>query len=464
MVESAIVQQRAQQPVFAFHHALIQDAAYSSLLRTRRLELHGAVAEALERQDPSYAQAEPELVARHYALAGRPLQAAKWWAQAAQRALGRSANIEALRHSERGSELLSTVPASGERARSELMLAMLGGAAHRAVHGFASIDAERCFVRALELSEQLGDLATQVDVRRGLFSWHYARGELALARAQGQRVVEIGDSSGDRAACMLGQWMLGAMSMWQGDFASARRELELAVSLYHPEEHRLKTLATQIDPGVNALAHLSWVCWIGGDSDGAVEVSGRALHAARSLAQPYALTMALFFACAVRACRGEHDRAEPLIQELFALADKHRLGFLRACAWVLRGQASIAANHYQDGLVEIERALSDFDALRAGLGQPWALAIAATGCLHLGRRDEGLQRIAAAFAAIERHGERHWEAEVLRVKGELLWPGAEARGCLQCAAEVAAQQSAGALRARALDSLANLERGTEEPP
>ena len=123
------------------------------------------------------------------------------------------------------------------------------------------------------MSEELGDLATQVDVRRGLFSWHYARGELGLARAQGQRVADIGDSSGDRAARMLGQWMLGAMSMWQGEFAAARRELELAVSLYHPEEHRLKTLAAQIDPGVNAMAHLGWVCWIGGDSDGAVDVS-----------------------------------------------------------------------------------------------------------------------------------------------------------------------------------------------
>jgi hypothetical protein len=93
-------------------------------------------------------------------------------------------------------------------------------ASHRSMPSAASL-------RALELSEQLGDIATQVDVRRGLFSWHYARGELGLARAQGQR-VDIGDGSGDRAARMLGQWMLGAMSMWQGEFAAARRELELA--------------------------------------------------------------------------------------------------------------------------------------------------------------------------------------------------------------------------------------------
>ena len=458
MVETAIVQQRPEQRVFAFRHALIQDAAYGSLLRTRRLELHGAIADAFERLDPPRAQSEPELLAQHYALAGRPLQAARWWAQASLRALGRSANIEALRHSERGSELLPTVGEGAERDRSELMLAMLGGAAHRAVDGFASVDAERCFARALELSEKLGDLMIQVDVRRGLFSWHYARGELALARAQGQRVAEIGDNSGDRAARMLGQWMLGAMSMWQGDFAEARRELELAVSLYHPEEHRLKALAAQIDPGVNAMAHLSWVCWIDGDIDGAVDMAKRAIDLARSLAQPYALSLALFFACAVRACRGEHDRAEPILKELFAVTDEHRLSFLRACAWVLRGQASIADGRYEDGVMEVERALSEFDALHAGLGQPWALAIAAWGCARLGRREEGLQKIAAAFAAIERHGERHWEAEVWRVKGELLWPSTEARACLQRAADVAARQSAGALRARAVASLASLDR------
>jgi len=464
MVSSSIVQQRPEQRVFVFRHALIQDAAYGSLLRTRRLELHGAIADAFERLDPSRAHTEPELLAQHYALAGRPLQAARWWAQAALRALGRSANIEALRHSERGNELLPTVAESVERARSELMLAMLGGAAHRAVDGFASVDAERCFARALELSEKLGDAVTEIDVRRGLFSWHYARGELALARAQGQRVAEIGDRNGDRAARMLGQWMLGAMSMWQADFAAARRELELAVSLYHPEEHRLKTLAAQIDPGVNAMAHLSWVCWIGGDIDVAVDIAARAVETARSLAQPYALALALFFACAVRACRGEHDQAEPLLRELFAVTDEHRLSFLCACAWVLRGQASIADGRYEDGLTEVERALSEFDVLRAGLGQPWALAIAAWGCARLGRRDEGLQKIAAAFAAIERHGERHWEAEVWRAKGELLWPGAEASRCLQRAAEVAARQSAGALRARALASMASLENEQKEAP
>ena len=109
------------------------------------------------------------------------------------------------------------------------------------------------------------------------------------------------------------------------------------------------------------MAHLSWVCWIDGDIDGAVDVAARAVDAARSLAQPYALTLALFFACAVRACRGERDQAEPLLQEFFAVTGEHRLSFLRACGWVLRGQASIAADRYEEGLVQVERALNELD-------------------------------------------------------------------------------------------------------
>lgn len=459
LCEGGLVQAQPRTPraQFAFRHALIQDAGYNSLLRTRRLELHGKIADAIERLDPDRATSEPELLARHHALAGRPLQAARCSARAALRSLSRSAHIEALRHAERGAELLRELPESVERGRVELSLAVLEGAAHRAVGGFASAEAERCFVRALALSEQLGDFATLIDVRRGLFSCYYARGELALARGQGQHVADLGRNRNDPVAQMLGQWMLGAMSMWQGRYAEARRELEIAVSLYRPEHHRERALAAQIDPGANALGHLSWATWIGGDTDGAVELASRAIQDARALEQPYALTMALFFACAVRACRGEHEIAEPLRRELFAVCGEHSFNYLGACAWVLRGQASIAAGRCEDGLREIDRALHAFGAQHAVLGQPWMLSIAAEGHARLGNRLAGLEAIDRALAAIERHGERHWEAEVWRIRGELLFPAAAARDCFQRAAEIALHQSAGALHSRALASQARLE-------
>jgi class 3 adenylate cyclase/tetratricopeptide (TPR) repeat protein len=443
-------------PLLSFRHALLHDAAYASLLLSRRRELHGTIAEALERLEPERLRSEPELLSHHHAQAGHALQAARYSGAAALRALERSANLEALRHATHGIELLGGVAEGAERERAELSLTMLAGAAHRAVHGFASHEAEQCFARALALSEQLGDVPSAIDVRRGLFSCHYARGELALARAQGRHVADVGEQRGDRAAHMLGQWMLGVMSMWQGNFRGACDELALALELYVPDEHRSKTLAAQIDPGVNAMSHLAWVHWILGDADAAMQTAERAMQAARDLGQPFALAMALFFGCVVRGCRGEFEAAEPLLSELTAVTGEHRLSFLGTCAHVLRGQALIDDGACEEGLRELDVALHEFDAQEAGLGRPWALAIAASGWQRLGMREQGLRAIDAAFAAVERHGERHWEAELWRVKGELLAPSPQARDCLQRAIEVARHQSARSLEQRASETLARL--------
>src|SRR5262249_47283875 len=158
------------------------------------------------------------------------------------------------------------------------------GAACRAVKGFASPDVEHTFTRALELSERLDDVARLIDVRRGLFSCHYARGELATAREHGEHVALLGQRLNDKASQMLGYWMLGCMASWQGHFPTARTVLESAIALYDPQEQKSKTLALQIDPGVNAMGHLTWVLWGLGYPDRAIEISDRAVAAARELA------------------------------------------------------------------------------------------------------------------------------------------------------------------------------------
>ncbi|MBL0424106.1 AAA family ATPase [Ramlibacter alkalitolerans] len=459
LVASAVVQRAPAH--FVFRHALLQDAAYASLLRTRRQELHARVAEAIVAVEPERASREPEVLARHYALGGRPLLAARHASSAAMRALERSANVEALRQAQAGAEQLASVDAGPERDRVERDLLLLRGAAHRALSGFASTDAERCFTRALQLCEGLQDLATAIEVRRGLFSTHYARGELALARAHGRYVAEAGEQRAERATRMLGQWMLGCISTWQGNFVDARRELERALSLYVPQEHRARALAAQIDPGVNANAHLSWVLWILGEPERALQASDRAVTSARELQQPFALAMALFFACVTRTGRDEYEAAAPLLAELFAVTAEHRLNFLGSCARVLRGEMLIAGDEGEAGLEQVELALREFEAQQAGLGRPWTMAIAAWACQRLGRRGQGLQFIEAALQAIERHGERHWEAEVWRLQGELLWPQAPARACLGRALEIARRQSALSLERRVLASIALREQGSD---
>jgi class 3 adenylate cyclase len=443
-----------------FKHALVQDAAYASLLRSKRQELHARVAETLEASYPERVRVEPEVVAHHYTQAGRAMPAARYWAAAAQRAFDRSANLEALGHASRGLEVLAGVAEGRDRDRLELALEILRGAAYRAVKGFASSDAERSFADARALAARLDDVPRLIDARRGLFSCYYARGALALAGDEGRQVAALGERMNDRASRMLGRWMLGCVAFWQGEFPTAHRELEDAFALYDPREQRANTLALQIDPGVNALFHLGWALWILGYPDRAVRTSEQAVATARALSQPFALSMALFFACATRACCGERAAVRPLLDELQALVGAHGLGYMASVARVLEAQELIADGEYAAGLAQIGRAFAEFQAQEAGVGLPWAMSIAAAAYARLGKGEEGLGTVVKALAATDRNGERQWAAELWRLKGELLMLSpaheAEAEACFARAAELARRQSARSLELRATLSLARL--------
>ena len=217
-----------------------------------------------------------------------------------------------------------------------------------------------------------------------------------------------------------GHWMLGnAVTFWQGEFATARRELEEAYALYDPSEQRANTLALQIDPGVNALCHLSWVLWLLGFPDQAVQTSDEALATARELAQPFTVAMALFFACTTRASCGQHDVMRPLLDELTTVSATNKLRYLGSCAHVLKGQSLIAHDHFAAGLEQIDRAFAEFAAQEAGVGLPWAMSFAVDAYTRMGRTDEALATLTKALAAVERSGERHWQAELLRLQGDL---------------------------------------------
>lgn len=458
MTAAAIAFDRGEPPgtTFVFKHALVQDAAYASLLRSKRQALHEKIAQTFEKSHPERVKAEPELIAHHYTEAGRPLVAARYWAAAARRAVDSSASVEALGHASSGLALLADAPASPERDAIELPLQVLRGAACRAVRGFASSDAERSFLRARDLCESLGEARAMIDVRRGLFSCYYARGALALARDQAELVALAGEAMSDAASKMLGHWMLGCVTFWQGEFATAQRELEQAYALYEPGEQRAKTLALQIDPAVNALCHLSWAHWILGYPDRALATSHDALAIARQLEQPFAVAMALFFACTTRACCGHHQAVRPLLDELKVVTSTYKLRYLESCARVLEAQALIAAGRYAAAVAEIGVAAGEFAAQEAGVGMPWALSIAVDAHARLGARDKAAGMLAMAFDAVRRNGEHHWEAELLRMQGELSLDDAQAQASFERAISLARMQSARSLELRAALSLARL--------
>jgi class 3 adenylate cyclase/tetratricopeptide (TPR) repeat protein len=446
---------------FAFRHALLQDAAYASLLRTRRQELHGRIAETLESAYPERVRVEPELVAHHYARAGRFLLASKYQAAAGRRAIDRAANLEARAHADQGLSLLAQVAQNVERDKMELGLEILRGTACRAINGFASTEVEHSFGHALNLCKRLEDERARIDVLRGLFSCYYARGALVRAREQAAEVAALGERLSDSSSTMLGQWMLGCVAFWQGDYPTARRELERAYAQYDPAEQRAKTLALQIDPGVNALFHLSCTLWIMGYPDQALRTGDEAIRIARQLGQPFALAMALFFACRTRACTGHDEWVQRHIEELIALTSKYEFGYLRSCARVLEGQARLGENDAEACLDQIRRAFGEFRTLEAGVGLTWARSITAAAYVRLGKAAEGLAIVDEALAAADRNGEYHWDSELWRLKGDILLlpprrADADAAACFQRAMEIARRQEAKSLELRAALSLGRL--------
>jgi len=463
LTSSSIVLDSGERPgtTFMFRHALLQDAAYASLLRSERREWHTRIAATLDAAYPHRLGTEPEVIAHHYTQAGQYLPAAKFWAQAARQALDRSANVETVAHANQGAQLLADIAPSPERDELELRLELMRGTAYRATKGFASSEVERSFNRVRDLSERLGNQQARIDALRGLFSCFYARGALISAREQGEQVRSLGRELHDADARMLGHWMLGCVAFWQGEYPTARRELEEAFGLYTPQRRRDKMLALQIDPGVNALFHLSCALWVLGYPEQAVHAGDKAIQIARGLAQPFGLAMALFFACRTRACCGDADWVVRHLEELSDLTTQHGLGYLRSCTRVLEAEVLVSQNEAGAALDKQERAFAEFKVQQAGVALPWAMSISASAYIRLGQRENGLAMISSAMELADRSGEHHWDAELWRLKGELLrlagtGSDAEAESCFRCARKVAQQQQARSLELRACVALAGL--------
>jgi len=465
LTRAELISRRGMPPqaYYVFKHALLQEAAYESLLKSRRQQLHTRIAQVLEERFPERAEVEPELLAHHYTEAGLPKLAVSYWQRAGQRALERFANREVVGHVTKGLELLASLPDTPEHARQEIELQTALGAACWAIKGFASPTVEQSFKRARELCERVDASMRLIDILRGLYAYYLVRGELRTAREQAEQLLTLAQRTRDASGLVVGRYSLGAILFWQGEFVAARHELEEACSYYDPKEQHAKVLSGQLDPGVDALNHLSWTLWILGYPEQAIDVSEEAVATARKLSQPLTLAVALTWACWVRACCGQPAIiAETFLAELKTLTTEHSFAYLKVVTILLEAQALIARNQFEPGLTQIRQAWAEFQAQQAtGLGHGWAVSIAVLAYSRLGKAEKGLKMVAEAFEVIERNGERHWKAELHRLQGELLLTlGTDNQGkgeaCLRRALEVAQHQQAKSLELRAAISLARL--------
>ncbi len=422
LVEAELVYQRglAPQATYLFKHALIQDTAYQSLLKSRRQQLHQQIAQVLTDRFPETVETRPELLAHHYTEAGLIAQAIPYWQQAGQRASQRGANAEAVSHLTTGLELLQTLPDTPARAQQELNLQLALGALHTATKGFAAPEVEHAYRRARTLCEQIGDRRQVFPALRGLTLYYSMRLEHQTACVLADQMLAIAQEAQDSGLLMEAYHRQGATRLWIGEFLAARAHLEQAIALYDPQRHRDHALRYGADPGVACRLLAHQVLWILGYPDQALRRAQEALELALEFSHVNTLGYGLACLPHVHYVRGEWQAAEARAEACVNFATEAGLPYFVAQMTIFWGAALAKQGHYQEGIAKMRQGLAAQRATGGqGLQQLW-LALQVEAYIETGQFEEGWTTLKEALTVRPTYGERYWEADLYRLKGELM--------------------------------------------
>ena len=354
------------QATYRFKHALIQDAAYQSLLRSTRQQYHQRIAQVLEVRFSETVETQPELLAHHYTEAGLAEHAIPYWQRAGQHASERSAHMEAISHLTKGLEMLTALPDIAERAQQELDLQIALGQALLATKGQAAPEVGHTYNRARELCQQVGEASQLFRVLYGLCHFHIVRAELQTARALGEELLTLAQHIPDPIYLLGAHFMLGAIWHLLGEYPSAREHLEQSLTLYDPQQHHAHTFAFGWDLGVFCRAWAPHVLWYLGYPDQALAISHEGLALAQGLSHPFSLAAALDYAAMFHQFRREpravHEQAEAAI----ALCTEQRFAYYLAWGRTMQGWAQVVQGQAEEGPAQMRHGLARLAGDRGG--------------------------------------------------------------------------------------------------
>jgi predicted ATPase len=463
LVEAELVYQRgvASQATYIFKHALIQEAAYQSLLKSTRQQYHQRIAQVLEAQFPEVVEPEPEVVAYHYTEAGCPAQAIPYWQRAGQQALQRSANLEAIQHLTQGLELLQTLPDTPERAQQELDLQVALGPALIAAKGSAAPEVEQTYTRARTLCHRLGDTPQLFPTLRGLFTFYFNRGALPTARELGEQLDRLAQRTAAPMHRLETHFALGITLFYLGDYVAARTHCEQGIAHIDPTAQQAQALYQGTAPGVGCLVIAAHTLWCLGYPAQAMHRCQAALAQAQALAHPYSLAFAQHSASWLHYYHREVQAVQAQADALLTLATAQGFPLWVGYGTCWHGWALAMQGQSEAGLAQIRHGMAAVLATGQMLTQPLALVLLAEAVGHAGQVAEGLRLLAEALEVLEASGRSSLLAEVYCLQGALLLQQAvpdtaQAEACFQQALAVARGQQAKSLELRAAVSLARL--------
>jgi class 3 adenylate cyclase/predicted ATPase len=463
LVASELVFQRGTPPdaVYAFKHALVQDAAHGSLLRSTRQQLHAQIAEALAAHSPELMDTQPELFAQHYSEAGLVEKSVACWGKAGHSSAARSALAEAAAQLQKGLDQLAMLPNDIERQRQELEFCSALGAVLRFVKGQAAPETGHAYARARELWEQLGTPPEYLNVPYGQSRYHAYRGELDLAMRLDEDLLRLSRQRNDSGGLVLGHQSYGSSQMLAGRFALSRSLLEAGLALYDPNSHRSLVHQTGTDPQVVAQAYLGIVLLCLGFPDQALTWSSTAIAEARRLADPPSLASSLMLGAIPLSLVGDNAALDERADELVAVGTEQGFPWWRAQGTIYRGWVKVKNGDLAEGLSLLRGGSSAYRSTGAELWMPQFVALLARACEIAGQVEEGLVLLDDALQIVERTGERWFAAELNRHKGQLLLRQGHSEAAEELyrkALSIAEEQGAKLWELRAAVSLARLRR------
>ena len=456
---------------YLFKHALVQDAAYGTLLREPRRTLHARIAEALESQFAEIAERQPELLARHCTEAGLIEKAAGLWGKAGQRSLERSALAEAADQLARALAQIATLPATPALRRDEIKLQVAQINTLFNFKGYAAAETKAAVERArllIEQAEALGeppeDPLLLFSVLYGFWVANYVAFNGNVMRELAAQFLSLAERQGATVQRMIGHRILGVALMYTGDIMESRPHFDRAIALYDPAQHRPLAARFGADVAVTVLTHRPLALWLLGYPEAALADVEHALEDARESRHPATLMHALFFTTWTQTHCGNHLIAKAQLDELVALADEKGSLFWKTLGMLTQCCALALAGEIADPAPMITSGIKAFRSTGGTLWAPSWVSYLAGAYADIGQFDDAWRCVAEATNTVETTKEKWCEAEVHRTAGEIALKSphpdlARAETYFQHALAVAREQRAKSWELRAATSMARLWRG-----
>jgi serine/threonine protein kinase/predicted ATPase len=464
LAKAEIVYAKGRPPrcVYIFKHALLEDALYNALVKSRRQQFHARIGETLETQFPQTAETQPELLGHHFTEAGQIGKAVGYWLKAGLRSRDRSADREAIGHLTKGLALLATLDETPERDVQELQFLTTLGPTYIAVRGYAAPEVGPVLARARELCERTGDPQQLLGIMLGIWEWRIVRGDLRLCVGLAAEGRALAERMNDAGMLMEALFMSGTTHFYRGEFAAARSCLEYAVATYDDRERtRFWTAFTNHNAGITHRCYLALSLWHLGFPDQALGVDRETRELARTIGHAFSLGHAIDFTAFLCQCCRLGAEVQAAGEEEISLAAEQGFQLWHALGTIHKGAGLLLQGRHEEGLPLFVKGLSAFQATGAEVRVPSYLCMLGDECIRAGRFDEARKALQDGLVVSEKNDDRSHDAELHRLTGRLLLAespdqSAGAEECFHRAIETARRQQSKAWELRATMSLVAL--------